>query len=110
MTTLTASTKERLHQLAQEVHEAELRAELQSLADRFSAWERGDLTCGELNDCIHAYHRGPARDLHGRLSSLPDDIRIAHAVAQGYLVREQVPEEILESLDHAINYFETMDS
>ena len=41
---------------------------------------------------------------------LPDDIRIARAVADGYLRRDEVPEEILENVEHAISFFATLDS
>jgi len=42
--------------------EAEMRAALGALAPSFDDWRSGKMSSADLNDAIHQYHNGPARE------------------------------------------------
>ncbi len=47
---------------------------------------------------IHAFHQGPARELHTRYTAAWLDVVVARAIADGLLDRQTVPAEVLDYL------------
>ena len=86
-------------------YEVELGRELQTLGESFNNWRNGEITCWELEDRIHRFHNGPARDLY-KLYRMPvTEIAAARAIALGFVSEAEVPPPLLESLADAIKIF-----
>jgi hypothetical protein len=105
-----AESTKRLKHLARETavvaHEAELRQALRPLAEAFGQWERREIDSFDLNDLIHRFHQGPARDLYLRYTSGFNEMAIASAIVSGALARDAVPAELLDHICPEIRLIE----
>jgi hypothetical protein len=99
--------KKALRDLAGEAYERELRHELGKLDKSFNAWRSGELTSGELNDRIHDYESGPAREMFKRYNSGLPDVNVASAVAVGLLVWQEIPADVLNAIEDMITLFKS---
>lgn len=97
--------KKALRDLAGEAYERELRHELGKLDKSFDAWRRGELSSGELNERIHEYETGPAREMFKRYNSGLPDVNVASAVAVGVLARQEIPDDVLNAIEDMITFF-----
>lgn len=91
---------------AARAYEAELGQALGELEQQFAAWRSGQISAAELSDRIHAFNRGPARELWGRYNARIDDTLVAHAIVTGLLPRDEVPAALLEALQPIITFYE----
>lgn len=55
--------KRLIREYAARVYEVELGQALSELEAQFAAWRSRQISAGELTDRIHAFNRGPAREL-----------------------------------------------
>ena len=85
--------------------EAEMRGALAALAEQFDQWRAGALTCDELDQAVHAYHNGIARDIWKRYAGNDPVLPVARAVALGILGRESVPPEVLAQIAGLVDLF-----
>jgi len=84
-------------------YERELVAELGKLADRVNAWKQGEISPWELNDDIWKYVKGPQREMWKKYTNKDFlDLVVARAITDGFLKREEVPGDVLESIDDLI--------
>jgi hypothetical protein len=91
---------------AGKAEEAELRRALLPLAEAFKRWERGELDTYELQDMLHKFDRGPAREICGRYGDRTyHDGQIAHAIEEGLIDRATVPPELLQHLERWFAFF-----
>ena len=75
----------------------ELTAALTALAARVAAWRAGQIDVFQLNEEVHAYHNGPARDLWKKYN-MPADLLLTLLVAGGVIQKDEVPADLLEAL------------
>ncbi len=95
-----------IREYAQETHEEELRRALEPLAAKFDAWRAGSLSSGELSDEIHAFYRGPRREIFVFYSEpAPLDSAVASAIVRGVLEEEKIDPAVLEGLDSLIRIY-----
>jgi len=94
-----------LREFAAKAHEEELRRALTPLAHAFERWSRGEVDCFDLSDLIHAFHQGASRDLFVRYTRRPHDPAVTYAIATGILNRQEVPEDLLEYLPTALEFY-----
>lgn len=99
--------KRLLRAYATAAHEAELGLALRSLADAFKQWERGELDSFALEDLIHRFHQGPARELYRRYGTNQRAAQVAYAIVTGALDRAAVPAELLDHLAGLIRFYES---
>ncbi|WP_295448827.1 hypothetical protein [uncultured Thiodictyon sp.] len=85
--------------------EAEMRAALGALADRFDQWRSGSLITADLDSAVHEYHNGIARDIWKRYNGDDPALPLARAVVLGIIARESLPPEVLE---HIAPWLETL--
>ncbi len=97
--------KRLLRESAAKAHEEELRRALTPLANAFERWLRGEVDSFDLSDLIHAFHEGASRDLFVRYTRKPHDPAVAYAIATGILRRQEVPEDLLEYLAPALEFY-----
>ena len=98
--------KRLIREYASRAYEAELSRALGELEQQFAAWRSGQIGAGELSDRVHAFTRGPARELHQRYNTNLDDMQVAHAIATGLLPRDELPAELLDALQAIIGFYE----
>lgn len=101
--------KRLLREHAALAHEEELRRALLPLGDEFDRWRRGEVGSEGLSGHIHEFHQGPAREIWKRYHQGLPDVAVAYAIWRGILQREKVPAELLEALDPALAFYESLD-
>jgi hypothetical protein len=99
--------KRLIRECAAAAYEAELRRVLLPLADAFKQWERGGLDSLMLQDLIHKFHQGAARDLYLRYASNRLEPALANAIVTGALDRAAVPAEVLDHLAGLLKFIVT---
>lgn len=99
--------KKALRELSGEAYERELRHELGKLDKSFDAWRRGELSSSELNERIHDYETGPAREMFKRYNSGLPDVNVASAVAVGILAGQEIPVDVLNAIEDMITLFKS---
>jgi hypothetical protein len=100
-----------LAEYAGRAEEAELRQALQPLAEAFKQWEIGDLDSFELEQRIHKFHQGPARDIYSRYARPADrEPQVAYAIAGGLIDRATVPAELLEHLSRWLAFIDEIEN
>lgn len=104
MAEVSKRIKRLIREYAAAAHEEELRRALLPLADAFKQWERREIDSFVLEDLIHHFHQGAARDVYLRYASNRPEPAVAHAIVAGILDRSAVPAEILGIL---LNYWST---
>jgi hypothetical protein len=97
--------KRLLREFAAKAHEEELRRALTPLAHAFERWSRGEADSFELSGLVHAFHQGPSTDRFVRYTRRPHDPAVACAIATGIIDRQEVPEDLLEHLALALEFY-----
>ncbi|MFW6161369.1 MAG: hypothetical protein ACODAJ_01290 [Planctomycetota bacterium] len=95
-----------LRRLAAEAYRRELEQALAKLEKHFAAWRSGEIDAFKLEQRIHEFHNGIARDLWKRYEQLNPNLSLPRAVAVGVLVREEVPSELLAQWDTLIEDYQ----
>jgi hypothetical protein len=98
----TKAVRRKMKELLVLAHEAALRKELQALAARVEAWQRGEIDSFQITEEIHQFHHGPARKLYNYYCSQPAgfvEMKIAGAVVDGLIPRDKIPAEAAEYIE-----------
>jgi hypothetical protein len=90
-------------------YEEELKRELRKLHIHFEEWRDEDISSSQLSDLIYAFTKGPSRELFNKYNSSWLDLAVAQAIANGILDRDELPEELVESLSDAAQFVEQRD-
>jgi hypothetical protein len=91
-----------------EAYERELHRELTKLDESFAEWRRGAISSGELSHRIHQWETGPSRALFKHYNRGSQDVSVAYAIVVGILDEEEMPEELLEAIGGAIEFFRSL--
>ncbi|MBN9560409.1 MAG: hypothetical protein J0H14_06705 [Alphaproteobacteria bacterium] len=108
MAEISKRTKRLIREYAGAAHEAELHRALLPLAGAFKQWERGEHDSFTLQDLIHKFHQGAARDLYLRYASNGLEPALAHAIVTGALERTAVPTELLGHLAGLLEFYQDL--
>ena len=100
--------KHLLRRYENQAYEHELRMALTRLDRHFAAWREGEISSVELDQHIHAYKKGPARELYGRYQSGLTEMNVAYAIVTGMLDRETIPAQVLQALEQQIGFYESL--
>ena len=92
MSNVTKRTRKMLRELAGVAYERELTTRLEGLAEEFDAWRAGRLSPWDLENAIHRFHNGDARDLWKKYDRLGPEESVSAAVVDGLLQLSEVPE------------------
>lgn len=107
MTTVSKHICRLLSEWAGKSYDAELSAELKTLAGDFNDWKNGKMTCFDLSEKIHEFHDGANRQLYIRyVMHKQPEINIASAIVEGLIRKESVPPELLKYLENEIRFCE----
>ena len=94
----TKSERKELRRLAGLAYERELAKALKSLEGKFKQWRTKKITVFDLNDFIHEFHNGIARDLWSFYTHGNSGMIVAHAITKGIILKTEVAPGILEKL------------
>ena len=97
--------KKKLRQLVSQAYEAELSSELKLLAEKFKLWEEGMIGIWDLEEAIHKFHNGTARDLYKRYSYLSPEEILPYALHKGYVIFDDVPPEALHEMQVKARFY-----
>lgn len=79
--------KRLIREYAAQSYEAELGQALGELEAQFTRWRSAAINAFDLNDAIHDFHQGAARELWNRYNARIDDMLVARAIVLGLLHR-----------------------
>jgi hypothetical protein len=102
--------KRKLRELIGQSYEAELGQALTALAEKFEQWKQGSITAGELSSLIHDFEMKTSRELYRRHNDNSMlELQVAYAIVNGFIDKQNVPDEVLVVLQNAIHFYESMD-
>lgn len=103
---MTKSQKRHLRQLANTAYERELSVVMDQLFGAFQQWKKNEIDVWEVNEQIHQYHNGKARELFNRYQYPTNDLLVARALFEGIITREEVPEDCRAIIEPYLDAFE----
>lgn len=107
MTDLSKSQKKHLRQLAAQCYEKEMSLALEVLYGNFQKWKKSEITPWELNEKIHEYHDGTARDLWKIYEQMNDpSLAISVALSKGIIKIEEVQEDCRGLVERKSEFFQ----
>jgi hypothetical protein len=103
--------KQKLRLLAGIAYERELATASELLLSEFQRWQNKEIDVIELHGKIHEFHNGISRKLynHYAVNNTLQSIAIAGALNRGVLSREDVGEELFNSLEGIANTLTSQD-
>ena len=101
------SIKKKLADIVYQAHERALRKELTKLGDAFESWRRGDINSFDLEELIHNYHNGAARDIYKRFTYSPSELPMlaAFVIGSGLVKEDEVEAEVLPHLGNRLAFY-----
>jgi len=78
------------------------------LQSEFERWRRGEIDVFVLNDHIHKFHDGVARDLYKRYAMGEAEWSLASAIARDVVKELEVDPPILQNLRSVIDFARQM--
>jgi len=109
MNNLSKKQKRDLRDFSGMLYEKELHQALEQLFKKFVMWNKGELGSFDLDNDIHTYKKGIARELYVKYISHGNDsfilsAVIARCVVDGLTTIEQVPESIREMVGRNVDF------
>ena len=91
--------KKQLRELNYKAYEEELNRELSKLHGKFGQWKSKEIDAVGLSDEIHNFHSEISRKLFAEYNDGQlFDVNVASAIRRGILNKEEIPTEIMETL------------
>ncbi len=82
-----------LRELASLAYERDLERSLQTVSNSFKEWEQGIISARDLNDVIHEFHNGRARELYNTYTLNDPVLSVAYGIRQAVLDISEVNED-----------------
>jgi hypothetical protein len=102
---LTKKQKKHIREMAGVAYERALAAALDKLLASFHKWKQGAMTPFDLDEEIHQYHNGTARDLYKQYGTGGPDMAVLIALAKGILKVEDLNEDCRPFYQERVNRF-----
>ncbi len=90
---LTKKQKKHIREMAGVAYGRELAAALDKLLASFQKWKQGGMGPFDLDERIHEYHNGTARELYKQYATGDPDMAVMLALAGGILKIEELNED-----------------
>lgn len=94
----TKAISKKMRELSNQAYERELRKELESLAGKFTLWQENELGIWDLEEAIHQFHNGAARELYKRYTMVSPELILPYALYNNIIAYEELPEEIADEV------------
>jgi hypothetical protein len=75
------------------------------LRKHFDRWERNEIGSFELNQLVHRFHDGAAREIWKQYSTSHLEPAVASAIVAGVLRKEELPEELVRHVVGLIEFY-----
>ncbi|MFC1747930.1 hypothetical protein ACFL2V_03910 [Pseudomonadota bacterium] len=103
---ITKAQKKHLRALAGVAYERDLALCLNVLRKSYDKWDAGEISVWDVNDKIHEFHNGTARDLYKRYSLTGDpSYSVAFGVRQGVIDISEIDKECLSLIQPLLDHF-----
>ena len=90
---LNKKQKKHIREMAAAAYEREMTAALDKLLAAFQEWKQGGVTPFALDEKIHHYHNGVARELYKQYATGDADMAVLFALKKGILKIEELNED-----------------
>lgn len=90
---LTKKQRKHIREMAGAAYEREMAAALDKLLASFQKWKQGGISPFDLDEDIHQYHNGTARELYKQYVTGDPDMAVLLALARGILKIEELNED-----------------
>ena len=91
--------KKQLRELSGTAYQHELEAALLDLEKQFRLWVQGEIDCWELEELIHKFHNGIARELYMQYAYGNNyDWNVIQALSNNVLQRQDISDEVYEHI------------
>jgi hypothetical protein len=100
----TKRTRKDIAELVDKACEKEFSKVLSGLESHFMEWRAGRISCFRLNELIHEYHDGVARDLWAKYRHRPSSL-LPVLVADGVVPETEVPSDVLAEIRESVDAF-----
>lgn len=98
MRRFTKAVSKKMRELSNQAYERELRQELEKLAEQFLLWRDNQIDSWNLEEAIHKFHNGSARELYKWYTmSSPEEI-LPYALFKKIIAYEELPELIADEM------------
>jgi hypothetical protein len=87
-----------MRELSSQAYERELRKELENLAEKFTLWQENQMDIWDLEEAIHQFHNGVARELYKHYTMLSPEQILPYALYKNIIAYEEMPEEIADEI------------
>ncbi|MBP2659093.1 MAG: hypothetical protein H6Q69_2125 [Firmicutes bacterium] len=94
----TKAISKKMRELSNQAYERELRKELENLAGKFTLWQENELGIWDLEEAIHQFHNGAARELYKRYTMTSPELVLPYALYKNIIAYEELPEEIADEI------------
>jgi hypothetical protein len=101
------SVRKKLKELSGIAYQRDLDKALETLFTQFKKWNSKEIDCFALNEKIHKYHDGIARDLWKFYRNDPGFI-VAKSISDNTLSEKDVPQEIYKVLERQIKAYKNL--
>ena len=106
MTDISKKTRKKLKELGLRAYEKDMGRCLDVVYKHFQAWKAGEIEVWDVNQAVHDYHNGIARDLYKTYSMNDPLISVVFGVHQGLISIDDVPEEVRSRVENMVNVIE----
>jgi hypothetical protein len=87
-----------MRELSNRAYERELQLEMKKLAEQFKLWQDNQIDVWDLEQAVHKFHNGAARELYKRYTMLKPDEVLPYALFKNIITYEELPIEIVEEM------------
>ncbi len=94
----TKAVNKKMRELSNQAYERELRQELKKLAEQFKLWEDSQIDTWDLEQKVHKFHNGAARELYKRYDMVSPEMILPYALFKEIIMYEELPEEIVDDM------------
>jgi len=102
---LSKRLKSMIADLAAKAHEREVRQRLEKLSDCLAHWKKGGIDTWDAMSELDRFRTNTNRLSQKYQRSSMTPLIVARAIAAGFLRENEVPKEVLETLEQEIKYF-----
>jgi hypothetical protein len=100
---LTKKQKKHIREMAGVAYEREMSAALDKLLASFQKWKQGKISPFDLDERIHEYHNGTARELYKQYATGDPDMAVMLALARGVVKIEELNEDCRSFYQERVN-------
>jgi len=100
---LTKKQRKHIREMAGMAYEREMAVALDELLASFQKWKRGGMTPFELDEKIHHYHNGIARELYKQYAGGHPDLAVLIALKSGVVKMEELNEDCRAFYQERVN-------